>query len=80
MRARLDTLLRLDTIHRQTSLRGYLTTHLQRPPQEVEAVMAHIRHDTVAARLLAMLEGQPSLAAPGHRLSLEQPSDGTTRF
>jgi hypothetical protein len=65
VRERLGTLLRLDAIPRQTGLRGYLATHLQRPPQEINAVMAHIRHDTVAAKVLALVEGQPGMAELG---------------
>lgn len=58
VRERLATLLRLDAIHRQTGLQRYLTTHLQCPPAEIDAVMGYIRYDSVATKVLALIEGE----------------------
>jgi len=55
VRERLVTLLRLDSINRQTGLQSYLTAYLQCPPAEIHDVMASIRYDTVAAKLLALM-------------------------
>ena len=52
------TLLRLDSINRQTGLQSYLTTYLQCPPAEIHDVMASIRYDAVAAKLLALMPEQ----------------------
>jgi hypothetical protein len=58
VRERLVTLLRLDSITRQTGLQSYLTTYLQCPPAEIHDVMASIRYDAVAAKLLALMPEQ----------------------
>ena len=61
VRERLATLLRLDSINRQTGLQAYLTTHLQCPPADMHDVMASIRYDAVAAKLLALISEQPDM-------------------
>jgi hypothetical protein len=58
VRERLVTLLRLDSINRQTGLQAYLTTHLQCPPADTYDVMAAIRYDSVATKLLGLLADQ----------------------
>jgi hypothetical protein len=55
VRERLATLLRLDSINRQAGLQAYLTTHLQCPPADMHDVMASIRYDSVAAKLLVLI-------------------------
>ena len=64
VRERLATLLRLDALNRQTGLRSYLTTSLQCPPAEIHEVMASIRYDTVAAKLLTLMPEQEALLLP----------------
>jgi hypothetical protein len=61
VRERLATLLRLDSINRQTGLRSYLTTHLQCPPADVHDVMASIRYDSVATKLLVLISDQADM-------------------
>lgn len=61
VRERLATLLRLDSINRQTGLQAYLTTHLQCPPAAIHDIMASIRYDAVAAKLLALISAQPDM-------------------
>jgi hypothetical protein len=61
VRERLATLLRLDSINRQTGLQAYLTTHLQCPPADMHEVMASIRYDSVAAKLLALISDQSDM-------------------
>jgi hypothetical protein len=61
VRERLATLLRLDSINRQTGLQTYLTTHLQCPPAAIHDIMASIRYDAVAAKLLALISAQPDI-------------------
>jgi len=61
VRERLATLLRLDSINRQAGLQPYLTTHLQCPPADVHDVMASIRYDSVAAKLLALISDQSDM-------------------
>ena len=61
VRERLATLLRLDSINRQSGLQSYLTTHLQCPPADMHDVMASIRYDSVAAKLLALISDQPDM-------------------
>ena len=61
VRERLATLLRLDSINRQTGLQPYLTTHLQCPPADLHDVMASIRYDSVAAKLLALISEQSDM-------------------
>src|SRR5437870_7864791 len=61
VRERLATLLRLDSINRQAGLQPYLTTHLQCPPADVHAVMASIRYDSVATKLLALISDQSDI-------------------
>src|SRR5712691_5033486 len=61
VRERLATLLRLDSINRQAGLQPYLTTHLQCPPADVHDVMASIRYDSVAAKLLALMPDQSAI-------------------
>jgi hypothetical protein len=58
VRERLVTLLRLDSINRQTGLQSYLTTYLQCPPAEIHDIMASIRYDAVAAKLRALMPEQ----------------------
>ena len=58
VRERLATLLRLDSINRQTGLQSYLTTHLQCSPADMHDVMASIRYDSVAAKLLVLISAQ----------------------
>ena len=58
VRERLATFLRLDSINRQAGLQAYLTTHLQCPPVEIHDVMASIRYDSVAAKLLALIPAE----------------------
>jgi hypothetical protein len=64
VRERLATLLRLDAINRQTGLQSYLTTSLQCAPTEIHAVMASIRYDAVAAKLLALMPEQDAPLLP----------------
>ena len=52
---RLVTLLRLDSIHRQAGLQSYLTTHLRCPRADMQDIMASIRYDSVATKLLALI-------------------------
>jgi hypothetical protein len=61
VRERLATLLRLDSINRQLGLQSYLTTRLQCPPADMHDVMASIRYDAVAAKLLALISDQPDM-------------------
>ena len=61
VRERLATLLRLDPINRQAGLHSYLTTHLQCPPADVHDVMASIRYDSVAAKLLVLIADQSDM-------------------
>ena len=61
VRERLATLLRLDSINRQAGLQVYLTTHLQCPPADMHDVMASIRYDSVAAKLLALMPDQSAI-------------------
>jgi hypothetical protein len=61
VRERLATLLCLDSINRQTGLQSYLTTHLQCPPADLHDVMASIRYDSVAAKLLALISEQSDM-------------------
>jgi hypothetical protein len=69
VRQHLATLLRLDPIHRQAGLQPYLLSrHLQCAPAEVREVMAYIRYESVAARVLALVE-TPPLPLPSHALS-----------
>ena len=58
VRERLATLLRLDSINRQAGLQAYLATHLQCPPADIHEVMASIRYDSVAVKLLALMPDQ----------------------
>ena len=58
VRERLATLLRLDSINRQAGLQSYLTAYLQCPPADMHDVMASIRYDSVAAKLLALISDQ----------------------
>jgi hypothetical protein len=58
VRERLVTLLPLDSINRQAGLQAYLTTHLACPPADLHDVMASIRYDSVAAKLLALISEQ----------------------
>ena len=58
VRERLATLLRLDSINCQTGLQSYLTTHLQCSPADLHDVMASIRYDSVAAKLLVLISAQ----------------------
>jgi hypothetical protein len=62
VRERLATLLCLDSINRQAGLQAYLHTHLQCPPADMHAVMASIRYDPVATKLLALLSDQADQA------------------
>jgi len=55
VRERLATLLSLDPINRQVGLKSYLATRLQCPPADVHEVMASIRYDPVAVKLLALM-------------------------
>jgi hypothetical protein len=55
VRERLVTLLRLDSINRQTGLQSYLTTHLQCPLADIQDIMASVRYDAVAAKLVALI-------------------------
>jgi len=61
VRERLATLLRLDSINRQTGLQAYLTTHLRCPPADMHEVMASIRYDSVAAKLLTLIADQADM-------------------
>jgi len=61
VRERLATLLRLDSINRQAGLQAYLTTHLQCPPADMHDVMASIRYDSVAAKLLVLISDQSDM-------------------
>ena len=61
VRERLVTLLRLDSINRQTGLQSYLTTRLQCSPAEIHDIMASIRYDAVAAKLLALISDQADM-------------------
>jgi hypothetical protein len=63
VRERLATLLRLDSINRQTGLQVYLATHLQCPPADIHDVMASIRYDAVATKLLGLLSEQPDMSS-----------------
>lgn len=70
IRQRLTTLLRLDAVNRQANLKPYLSSKpVACTPAEVRDVMASIRYDTVAARVLALLEDaarrETLAAAPG---------------
>ena len=58
VRERLATLLRLDSINRQVGLQAYLATHLQCPPAAIHEVMASIRYNSVAVKLLALMQDQ----------------------
>jgi hypothetical protein len=62
VRERLTTLLHLDSINRQAGLQAYLHTYLQCPPADMHAVMASIRYDPVATKLLALLSDQADQA------------------
>ncbi|MGE3540029.1 MAG: hypothetical protein AB7N91_21660 [Candidatus Tectimicrobiota bacterium] len=73
IRQRLATLLRLDAINRQAHLQPYLTARpVACTPEEVREVMAYIRYDAVATRLLALLEAPLTLTAPAVRTPLVQ--------
>jgi hypothetical protein len=61
VRERLATLLRLDAINRQAGLQAYLTTHLHCPPADVHDVMASIRYDSVAVKLLVLISDQSAM-------------------
>jgi hypothetical protein len=61
VRERLATLLRLDSINRQAGLQSYLTTHLHCPPADMHDVMASIRYDSVAAKLLVLISDQSDM-------------------
>jgi hypothetical protein len=61
VRERLATLLCLDSINRQAGLQAYLTTHLQCPPADMHDVMASIRYDSVAAKLLVLISDQSDM-------------------
>src|SRR5262249_34454157 len=61
VRERLATLLRLDSINRQAGLQAYLTRHLHCPPADMHDVMASIRYDSVAAKLLALISDQSDM-------------------
>jgi hypothetical protein len=78
--ADLATLLRLDTIHRQTGLQRYLTMHLQCPPAEIATIMGYIRYDSVATAVLALIEGKERsgelVARPQKTLSPPQAAPG----
>jgi hypothetical protein len=63
VRERLATLLRLDSINRQTGLQVYLATHLQCPPTDIHDVMASIRYDAVATKLLGLISEQPDMSS-----------------
>jgi len=63
VRERLATLLRLDSINRQSGLQPYLLTHLHCPPAEIHDVMASIRYDAVAAKWLALIAEQPDMSS-----------------
>jgi hypothetical protein len=68
VRERLTTFLNLDSINRQAGIQAYLTTHLQCPPAEIHNIMASIRYDAVAAKLLALMPTQDEpLALPESR-------------
>jgi hypothetical protein len=76
VRERLATLLRLDTISRQAGLQAYLHTHLQCPPADLHEVMASIRYDAVAAKLLALISDQadmPAVSCRRHGFSSRRP-------
>ena len=61
VRERLVALLRLDPINRQAGLQAYLTAHLQCPPADVHDVMASIRYDAVATKLLGLISEQADM-------------------
>ncbi len=61
VRERLATLLRLDSISRQAGLQAYLHTHLQCQPADLREVMASIRYDSAAAKLLALISDQSDM-------------------
>jgi hypothetical protein len=61
VREHLATLLRLDSINRQSGLQAYLATHLQCPPADMHDAMASIRYDSVAVKLLALISDQSDL-------------------
>ena len=61
VRERLATLLSLDPINRQVGLQSYLATHLQCPPADVHEVMASIRYEPVAVKLLALMQDQSDM-------------------
>ena len=63
VRERLATLLRLDLINRQTGLQSYLVTHLQCPPADIHDVMASIRYDAVATKLLGLISEQQDMSS-----------------
>jgi hypothetical protein len=63
VRERLATLLRLDSISRQAGLQAYLHTHLQCQPADLHEVMASIRYDSVAAKLVALISDQSDMPA-----------------
>lgn len=66
VRQHLATLLRLDSINRQAGLQLYLASEtLQCTPAEVQEIMAYMRYDTVAAKLLALVEAPPLPRPPG---------------
>ena len=57
VRQNLATFLRLDLINRQTSLQVYLRSRsLQYTPAEIQEVIAYIRYDSVAAKVIALVE------------------------
>jgi len=57
VRQRLVTLLRLEAVHRQAGLQTYLSSpRLQCAPHEVREAITHLRHEAVAAKVLALLE------------------------
>jgi len=60
VRQHLATLLRLEPIHRQAGLQLCLTSKTgQCTPAEVQEIMAYIRYDTVAAKVLVLVEAPP---------------------
>ena len=62
VRERLVTLLRLDSLNRQAGIQSHLTTHLQCPPADMHDVMAFIRYDSVAVKLLALMPDQSEVS------------------
>jgi hypothetical protein len=62
VRERLTTLLSLDSLSRQAGLQAYLHTHLQYQPTDMHAIMASIRYDPVATKLLALIADQSDQA------------------